>query len=77
MLIPNADIVVLAKEWLISRRSGDINGIEILQQQTCAGLVVWFYLEETLEDLPYFLTVPMVQKLLEGKNPKKVRNEYK
>lgn len=44
----------LATEWLLARRNGDIDGI----------------------DLPYFLTVPMVEELLSGKNPKKVRNEY-
>ena len=70
------DILELAKEWLKARRNGDIDGIVILPQQTCAGLVVWFYFEETWEDLPYFLTVPMVQSLLDGKNPKKIKNEY-
>ena len=67
----------LAEEWLMSRRKGDISGIEILPQQTSAGLVVWFYFEDTWEDLPYFLTVPMVEKLLSGKNPKRVKNEYR
>jgi hypothetical protein len=70
------DILELASAWLNARRNGDITGIEILPQQTSAGLVVWFYWEDTWVDLPYFLTVPMVQSLLEGKNPKKVRNEY-
>jgi hypothetical protein len=69
------DIIELSREWLISRRGDDI-GIEILPQQTCVGLVVWFQYEETGEDLPYFLTVPMVESLLSGKNPKKVKNEY-
>lgn len=70
------DIIELAKQWLSSRRNDDISGIEILPQPTSSGLVVWFYFEDTLEDLPYFLTVPMVKQLLEGKNPKKVKNEY-
>ena len=70
------NITELAKEWLILRRKGDIEGIEILPRQTSYGLVVWFYFEETGIDLPYFLTVPMVKELLEGKNPKKVKNEY-
>lgn len=66
----------LAKEWLVNRTSGNIEGIEILPQQTQAGLVVWFYYEESGEDLPYFLTVPMVNDLLTGKNPKSVKNKY-
>lgn len=66
----------LATEWLLARRNGDIEGIEILTQITSKGLVVWYYWEETGIDLPYFLTVPMVEELLSGKNPKKVRNEY-
>lgn len=70
------DIIELATEWLSYRRKGDISGIEILPQQTHVGLVVWFYDEITWEDLPYFLTIPMVTELLSGKNPKKVRNEY-
>lgn len=70
------DILELASAWLNARRNGDVTGIEIMQQQTSVGVVVWFYWEETLQDLPYFLTVPMVQSLLEGKNPKKVKNEY-
>lgn len=64
------------KEWLSYNRKGDIKGIEILPQITSVGKIVWFYNEETWEDLPYFLTVPMVKKLDEGKNPKKVKNEY-
>lgn len=70
------DIVELAREWLSYNRKGNIEGIEIQPQKTSFGLVVWFYDEETWEDFPYFLTVPMVQSLLEGKNPKKVKNEY-
>ena len=70
------DIEELAKQWLIYRRNGDIEGIEITPQQTQAGLVVWFYDEKTEKDLPYFLTVPMVQELLAGKNPKKIKNKY-
>jgi len=66
----------LSKEWLIEKRNGDIEGIEILPQITSKGLVVWYYWEETGIDLPYFLTVPMVESLLSGKNPKKVKNEY-
>jgi hypothetical protein len=71
-----AKIVDLAKEWLDYNRKGDVAGIEILPQQTAQGLIVWFYYEETLEDLPYFLTVPMVKEFQEGKNPKKVKNQY-
>lgn len=71
------DIVELAKEWLSYNRKGNIAGIEILPQKTSFGLVVWFYFEDTWEDLPYFLTIPMVNELLEGKNVKKVKNEYK
>jgi hypothetical protein len=71
------NIIELAKEWLIARRNGDINGIEILPQQTSVGMVVWFYWEETGEDLPYFLTVPMVESLLSGvKKPKNIINEF-
>lgn len=70
-------IIEKALEWLSYNRKGDVAGIEILPQQTCAGLVVWFYWEETGIDLPYFLTVPMVKALQEGKNPKKVKNEYR
>jgi hypothetical protein len=70
------EIIELAKEWLLARRNGDINKIEILPQATSKGLVVWYYWEETGIDLPYFLTVPMVEILLNGKNPKKVKNEY-
>lgn len=70
------NVVVLAQLWLSCRRNGEVDGIEILPQLTAAGLVVWFYWADSFEDLPYFLTVPMVQSLLEGKNPKKVRNEY-
>lgn len=71
------DIIELSKQWLIARRKGDIEGIEILPQQVQQGLVVWFYYEESGEDLPYFLTIPMVKELMEGKNPKRVRNKYK
>lgn len=67
----------LALKWLTARRNGDITGIEILPQQTSAGAVVWFYDEETWEDLPYFLTVPMVEKLVSGTNPKRVKNEFR
>lgn len=71
------ELIELATKWLIARRNGDIAGIEILPQRTSAGMVVWFYWEETLEDLPYFLTVPMVEELLTGKNPKNVKNKYR
>jgi hypothetical protein len=71
------ELIELAKNWLIARRNGDIAGIEILPQRTSAGMVVWFYWEETWEDLPYFLTVPMVEELLTGKNPKNVKNKYR
>ena len=70
------DILELSKQWLIARKNGDISGIEILPQQTSSGLIVWFYFEDTWEDLPYFLTIPMVKELSEGKIPKKVKNEY-
>lgn len=70
------NIIDLATQWLTARRKGDTEGIEVLPQQTSTGLVVWFYYEETLEDLPYFLTIPMVKELLDGKNPKKVINKY-
>ena len=70
-------ITELTKEWLSYNRKGDIEGIELLPHQTSQGLVVYFYFEETWEDLPYFLTVPMVKELLDGKNPKKVKNEYR
>lgn len=76
MTTETPDIIELARQWLTARRNGDVEGIEILPQQTSNGLVVWYYWEETWEDLPYFLTVPMVKDLLGGKNPKKVRNEY-
>ena len=70
------DIIELAKEWLMEKRNGDIEGIEILPQLTTAGTVIWFYDEKTLIDLPYFLTIPMVKSLLNGKLPKNVINEY-
>jgi len=70
------DIIELARQWLAHRKTDGIEGIEILPQQTSNGQVVWFYYEDTFEDLPYFLTIPMVKELMEGKNPKKVRNEY-
>ena len=70
------DITALAKEWLEYNRRGDIQGIEILPMKTPFGQVVYFYFEESGEDLPYFLTVPMVAELLEGRNPKKVKNKY-
>lgn len=70
------NIIELSKQWLIERRKGDIGGIEILPQQVQQGLVVWFYYEESWEDLPYFLTVPMVKELIEGKKPKRVFNKY-
>lgn len=70
------DINILAKLWLSARRNGDIAGIEVLPHKTSMGLVVYFYDEETWVDLPYFLTVPMVAELLEGKNPKNVKNKY-
>jgi hypothetical protein len=70
-------IIEKALEWLTARRKGDIDGIEVLPQKTANGLVVWFYEEDTWEDLPYFLTIPMVEELMNGKNPKKVRNKYK
>jgi len=66
----------LAYKWLKHKRRGDTNGIEILPQVTCAGLVVWFYWEKTGEDLEYFLTVPMVKELQEGKSPRKVTNRW-
>jgi hypothetical protein len=69
-------LIELAWEWLSYNRKGDIAGIEILPRQTSAGMVIYFYYEDTWEDLPYFLTVPMVQELGEGKNPKKVKNKY-
>lgn len=65
-----------AREWLAYNRKGDIAGIEIQIFKSSFGLVVYFYDEETWIDLPYFLTVPMVNELLEGKNPKKVKNQY-
>lgn len=68
-------ITELSRQWLMAKR-GNTDGVEILPQQTVQGLVVWFYFEDTLEDLPYFLTVPMVNELLEGKNPKNVKNKY-
>lgn len=69
-------LIELAKQWLSHKTKGDVNGIEILPQQTSYGLVVWFYYEQTLKDLEYFLTVPMVRDLLDGVNPKKVKNEF-
>lgn len=69
------NIIELSKEWLLSRNDS-IEGIEILPQETSRGLIVWFYYEDTWMDLPYFLTISMVKSLLEGKNPKKVINEY-
>lgn len=65
-----------AKEWLSYNRKGDIAGIEIQIFKSSFGLVVYFYDEETWVDLPYFLTVPMVNELLDGKNPKKIKNQY-
>jgi len=70
------DIIELARQWLEYNRKGDIAGIEIMPFKTSFGLVVYFYWEETWEDLPYFLTIPMVSELMDGKNPKKVKNQY-
>lgn len=67
----------LARKWLYERLKGQTQGIEVLPQQTSYGLVVWFYNEETWEDLPFFLTIPMVDELLSGKNPKRVKNKYR
>ena len=67
----------LARKWLYERLKGKTQGIEVLPQQTSYGLVVWFYDEETWEDLPFFLTAPMVDELLSGKNPKRVKNKYR
>lgn len=70
------DIELLALEWLKYRLKNEVEGIEILPQLTSAGMVVWFYYEETLKDLPFFLTVPMCEELLSGKNPKRVKNNF-
>lgn len=70
------DIITLAREWLSYNRKNNIDGIEILPHKTPYGLVVYFYFEDTWIDLPYMLTIPMVEALLEGKNPKKVKNDY-
>jgi hypothetical protein len=70
------DLISLATSWLLSQNIESIDGIEILPQQTSVGMVVWFYYTETGEDLPHFLTVSMVQSLLDGKNPKKIKNEF-
>lgn len=70
-------ITDLARKWLHERLKGQTEGIEVLPQQTSYGLVVWFYNEETWEDLPFFLTVPMVDELLSGKNPKRIKNKYR
>lgn len=72
----NNTLISLAAEWLSFNRKGDIAGIEIMPFKTTWGMIVYFYYEETWEDLPYFLTVPMVEELLAGKNPKKVKNNY-
>jgi len=63
-----------AREWLAYNRKGDVAGIEILIPK--GGNVVYFYDEETWADLPFMLTIPMVNELLAGKNPKKVKNQY-
>ena len=68
------NIEELARKWLSHKRHNDISGIAILPQMTSVGLIVWFYWEETGEDLEYFLTVPMVKELQEGRSPRKVTN---
>lgn len=70
------NIEELALKWLKNHTRGNTEGIEILPQNTSSGLVVWFYDSETWEDKDYFLTVPMVNDLLEGKSPRKVTNKY-
>jgi len=65
-----------AREWLAYNRKGEVAGIEVQIFKSSFGIVVYFYDEETWADLPYFLTVPMVNELMEGKNPKKVKNQY-
>lgn len=70
------NIEELAINWHLINK-GEMSNIDILPQQTCAGLVVWFYYKDSLQDCQYFLTVPMVKELLTGKNPKKVFNKYK
>lgn len=72
----NEKIVELAKEWLSYNFKGNVENIEILPFKTSHGLVVYFYDSDTWEDLPFFLTIPMVNELLEGKNIKKVKNQY-
>ncbi len=66
----------LAKKWLhLNYQYPDV--VEVLPMQTTYGLVVYFYNKNTGKDYDWFLTIPMVQDLLNGRNPKKVKNKYK
>jgi hypothetical protein len=67
----------LAKQWLeYNYRGDDLEDVEILPMLSVVGPVVYFYYFTTGKDLPYFLTVPMCEELLAGKNPKKIKNQY-
>jgi len=70
------DIEKKALDWLKYHKKID-GGVETLIQHTSAGVVLWFYDENTLEDLDVFITVPMFFKLKEGKNIKKIKNLMK
>ena len=64
-----------AMEWL-SYNLKDYNNYDCFQHISPLGLIVCFYDKETWEDLDLILTVPMVEELLKGKSPKKIKNKY-
>ncbi len=67
-------LLELAKQWVLNRNYA--NELEILPFQTSMGLVIFFYDAVTWADV-FMMTVPMVKELIEGKNPKKIKNNYK
>ena len=70
----------LAWNWLEANwkiKQEDMPNIVCYPHASMNQLVVEFYDSETFKVYhEWFLTAPMVSQLVEGKNPKKVRNEY-
>ena len=64
-----------ALKWLKNKRRGNIKGIEPLYFVSSQGPVVHFYDENTGDDMEEMMTVPMVQDLIEGKSPRRIRNK--
>ena len=65
----------LELNWKIKRE--DMPNLVCYPHVSMNQLVVEFYDSETDKIYhEWFLTTPMVQQLIENKNPKKIRNEY-